>query len=126
MAFCAPLAGGGSRSSTCRAFGNGPACSLGAPLIGLQDALGLTRNDRLSRWLPLGVVVLLAVAVSAGSIGHGFAYDDGPIIFKNTRVHDLARWGRLFTSSYWPPRFGGSLYRPFTTFLFALQWAAAG
>jgi protein O-mannosyl-transferase len=58
--------------------------------------------------------------------GNGFAYDDGPIIVENARVHSLGEWWKLFATTYWPPRFGSSLYRPLTTVLFAVQWALGG
>ena len=66
----------------------------------------------------------LAVIASITGIGNGFALDDLALVADNTRVHSLERWWRLFTSPYWPPQFGASLYRPIVTLGYALQWAA--
>jgi hypothetical protein len=71
-------------------------------------------------------IVLLAVAASITGIGNGFALDDIAIIVQNDRIHSLDGIGRLLTDSYWPPEAGSSLYRPFTTIAFALQWAVGG
>jgi hypothetical protein len=71
------------------------------------------------------VVGLIALVVSAPSIFNGFAYDDIWIIVKNARIHDLGRWRDWLQMSYWPT-FEATLYRPLTTTLYALQWAASG
>lgn len=71
-------------------------------------------------------IVLLAVAASITGVGNGFALDDIAIIVQNDRIHSLDGIGRLLTDSYWPPEAGSSLYRPFTTIAFALQWGIGG
>ncbi len=71
----------------------------------------------------LAALAALAVAASASGLVNGFAYDDIPVIVQNARLHDLHRIGRIAIESYWPPRFGGTLYRPLTSILFALEWA---
>ena len=71
-------------------------------------------------------VALLAFAASATSLRNGFAYDDIAIIATNTKVHDLSSWWMLFASPYWPPQYGESLYRPFSTLAFSIQWAVGG
>jgi hypothetical protein len=68
-------------------------------------------------------VAALALAASAAGLANGFAYDDLPVIVQNPRLHDLHRIGRVAIESYWPPQFGGTLYRPLTSTLFALEWA---
>jgi tetratricopeptide (TPR) repeat protein len=72
------------------------------------------------------VVAGLAVAASAGSLVNGFALDDVPIIAENEAIHSLTNIPRLLIQAYWPPEFGPSLYRPFTSIAFALQWALGG
>ncbi|HEX5577985.1 MAG TPA: hypothetical protein VFX40_06375, partial [Gemmatimonadaceae bacterium] len=69
------------------------------------------------------LVAGLALAASAGSLVNGFALDDVPIIAKNEAIHSLSSIPRLLTEAYWPPEFGPSLYRPFTSIAFAIQWA---
>lgn len=69
------------------------------------------------------VVAGLAFAASAGSAVNGFALDDIPIIVRNEAVHSLANLPGLLTQAYWPPEYGPSLYRPFTSAVFAVQWA---
>ena len=69
----------------------------------------------------------LAVAATAmlayiGALRLGFALDDVPVIATNPLVH---RWAGLlgaFSSPYWPPASGASMYRPLTIASFALDW----
>ena len=70
------------------------------------------------------IVAATALAASVTSLGNGFAYDDIPIVAGNARVHDLSSWWTLFSSSYWPPQYGESLYRPLSVLGYALQWTA--
>lgn len=79
----------------------------------------MTRAD----WRPAALIAL-ALAASVTGLANGFAYDDLPLIVQNARVHDLYRLGALLTQSYWPPRWGGSLYRPLTSMAFTLEWTA--
>ncbi len=76
-----------------------------------------------AEWRPTAALIALALAASAPGLANGFAYDDLPLIVQNARVHDLRRLGALFTESYWPVRWGGSLYRPVTTLAFTLEWS---
>ena len=76
------------------------------------------------RPLPAIGVALLALAATITSLHHEFTYDDKPVILGNDRVHHLTGIWRLFGQSYWPAAFGGDGYRPVTTTLFTLQWAA--
>src|SRR5690606_12783592 len=77
--------------------------------------------------LPVALVVLVALAAYATSLGNGYAYDDVWIIQNNARVHELSNLREIWLTSYWP-EFGDELgaYRPLTIFLFAVQWALAG
>lgn len=86
------------------------------------------RTPVLPAWLavtrPSAIIVLLAaVAASAGSISNGFALDDVHIIQGNERVHSLGNLRALFSETYWPPEYGQSLYRPLTLAGFSVQWA---
>ena len=68
-------------------------------------------------------IIALAIIASATSAGNGFALDDVPLVADNANVHTLHGWRTLFATSYWPPAYGASLYRPFAMLGFALQWA---
>ncbi len=74
-------------------------------------------------YLILAGLVLLA---TARSLFNGFAFDDVPIILENTQVHTLAAPWKYAQQSYWPPQNLGDAYRPWTIWMFALQWQAAG
>ncbi len=69
------------------------------------------------------VVATIALAATITSLRNGFAYDDIPIIATNERVHHLASWWSFFGTSYWPPQYGESLYRPMSMLAYALEWA---
>ncbi|HSG46951.1 MAG TPA: hypothetical protein VLA43_03950, partial [Longimicrobiales bacterium] len=78
--------------------------------------------------LPSMLVVAAAVLVYLNALGNGFAYDDIVIVRDNPLVHGLGDPLRIWLSPYWP----GSeamlrgLYRPLTSFVFALQWDLGG
>ena len=72
------------------------------------------------------VVALVAAVVYAGTLRNAFALDDGHIILGNALVHDASGIWRAFLSSYWPPAFGGYLYRPLPVASFALDWQVGG
>lgn len=78
-----------------------------------------------ARWSAV-IVVLVALAASVSGLGNGFAYDDHPIIVENPRVQQFSAVWDYFTTSYWGPSRGNSLYRPITVILFALQRVAGG
>ena len=77
------------------------------------------------RWIPVASLALLATAGTVTTIGHDFTYDDRAVVFENDRVHALSHLPRLFSETYWPPKYGGDGYRPIVTSLFTLQWVAA-
>src|SRR5688572_7481768 len=83
---------------------------------------GVDRLRGASAW----TIVLLAIAASISGITNGFALDDVHIIVENDRVHSLANAWRVFVQTYWPPEEGSSLYRPFTSLGFVLQWTVGG
>lgn len=68
------------------------------------------------------IVAILAIAASITGVMNGFALDDVHLIATNERLHSLSGALRIFTQSYWPPEEGSSLYRPFTSLAFLLQW----
>ena len=51
---------------------------------------------------PAFLVLAIALAASATSLGNGFAFDDRWIIQFNGRVHGIGRWMAIFRESYWP------------------------
>ena len=72
------------------------------------------------------LVVLVAVAAYANSLGNGFAYDDNLIIPTNPTVTHPT-WDRALLGPYWPQaREGSGLYRPVVIGSFAVQWWASG
>ena len=85
-------------------------------------------EGRVSWWGRAAVVAGVALASSVTGLGNGFAYDDVQAVQRNERLHTLDAPGRFLTDTYWPPgkfQGGSTLYRPLTSFAFALQWAAA-
>ena len=71
-------------------------------------------------------VGLVAALVYAGVLRNGFAGDDGHIILGNALVHQWSGVWRAFGASYWPPAFGGLLYRPLTLATYAVDWQLGG
>jgi hypothetical protein len=68
--------------------------------------------------LPPALVALVAFAVFTNTLSHQFVYDDNSVIVENPRVHDLANWGEIVTSPWWPR----GLYRPVTSLTLAANW----
>jgi hypothetical protein len=83
-------------------------------------------QGRLPAWLAPVTLVGIAVLVAAPGLWNGFAGDDVYIIAQSAQVRTLAPPWNYFALSYWPPEFGGSLYRPLAVLGFALQWKAGG
>jgi protein O-mannosyl-transferase len=68
-------------------------------------------------------VVLCAVVPHIPAVWNGFAMDDLYIIAWNPLVHGIRGvWG-AFAGPYWPPDFGGFMYRPLPLASFALDWS---
>ncbi|HEX2648185.1 MAG TPA: hypothetical protein VHO95_13240 [Candidatus Dormibacteraeota bacterium] len=57
-------------------------------------------------------VATVAAAVYLGALWNGFALDDIPLIALNPLVAYPSGLWRAFAHPYWPPDFGGHLYRP--------------
>lgn len=72
------------------------------------------------------LIIFLAVAAYANSIGNGFAYDDQKILIENPLV-TTGNWRAALHSSWWPRVVEGSgLYRPFTSASFSAEWVLSG
>jgi hypothetical protein len=68
-----------------------------------------------------GAVAAAAVTVYLGALANGWALDDVPIVALNPLVaHPSGMW-RAFAAPYWPPDFGGHMYRPLVVASFALD-----
>ena len=76
----------------------------------------LTRDARLYL-----AVAGSAVVVYIGALWNRFALDDGPIIALNPLVQDPSGVWRVFVHPYWPPAFGGQLYRPLAVATYAVD-----
>jgi protein O-mannosyl-transferase len=82
----------------------------------------VTGQPRFPVWRSVFLVVFLAGAAYANSLGNGFAFDDPVVIGQNPAVVSSDVIGAL-SSPYWPNARGGAgLYRPITTASFALDW----
>jgi len=68
-------------------------------------------------------VALLAVVFVIPGITNTFVYDDVGLIEDNARIHDLANWGQILSSAYWPPPFVPQLYRPVASLSMAIEYA---
>jgi hypothetical protein len=68
------------------------------------------------------VVGASAVMVHIGALWNRFALDDLYIIAWNPLVHSLSGVWRAFGAPYWPPDFGGRMYRPLPLATYALDW----
>lgn len=72
------------------------------------------------------LVLAVALAAYANSVGNGFALDDNWFIVGNPVVTD-ARYDEAFTRSAWPGALEGTgNYRPVTLSSFATEWALWG
>jgi protein O-mannosyl-transferase len=67
-------------------------------------------------------VAAAAVMVHLGALWNRFAFDDVPIVVLNPLVHTTAGIWRAFLEPYWPPDFGGAMYRPIAISSFAVDW----
>ena len=67
------------------------------------------------------VVAACAAVVYLGALWNRFALDDIPIITLNPLVANATGVWRAFAAPYWPPSFGGHMYRPLVIASFALD-----
>src|SRR5579885_3050809 len=68
-----------------------------------------------------GAVAACAIAVHLGALANGWALDDVPIVALNPLVAHASGIWRAFAAPYWPPDFGGHMYRPLVIAGFALD-----
>ena len=71
-------------------------------------------------------VALCALVPHLPSLWNGFAMDDLYIIVWNPVVHSGQGVWRAFVSPYWPPDYGGWMYRPLPIATFAADWLLGG
>ncbi len=74
--------------------------------------------------IAIAVVVLCAVIVHLGVLGHGFTLDDEGIVQRNPLVHAWSGLWRAFVSPWWPA--GGGQYRPLVLASFTAEWWLGG
>lgn len=70
----------------------------------------------------------VAVLVHAMALGNGFAYDDVTVVAGDPGIHALGELPGRLVEPYWPTSYGAEVgsWRPLTTALFGLTWAAGG
>ena len=66
-------------------------------------------------------VAVCAVVVYLGALWNRFALDDVPIVVLNPLVAHRSGLWRAFAAPYWPPEFGGHMYRPLVIASFAID-----
>jgi protein O-mannosyl-transferase len=97
--------------------------------MGLRLALSAERPLSLASrraFVTCGVGVL-AFAVYANTLGHGFAYDDQRVITDNPAIRDLTDWRRIFTTPSWFMDGTSTIaFRPLATWTFAANYALHG
>jgi hypothetical protein len=85
-----------------------------------------TRVDHSEVWAGV-LAALLAVALHAASLGHGYTFDDPHIIVENPLVTGDGGLWPILTSHYWAALApNGSLYRPLTVATYWAQHRVAG
>jgi Flp pilus assembly protein TadD len=95
----------------------------------VTDAADGLRSERSpDSWIshPRLLVLFVAAAAYANSLGNGFAYDDNRVVAMNPVV-TLGRWGQALFGPYWQgARPGSGLYRPVTVASLLAEWHAWG
>src|SRR6185295_20235734 len=72
-------------------------------------------------------VAALAIAPYAGTLTHGFAFDDAQEVVRNLDIRSLADVPRLFARGAWDGAGERNpIYRPLTGATYALNYALAG
>ena len=67
------------------------------------------------------VVAACAVVVYLAALWNRFAMDDLYVIAFNPLVHSASGIWRAFSAPYWPPEYGGKMYRPLIIATFSLD-----
>ncbi|MCG6954797.1 MAG: tetratricopeptide repeat protein [Gemmatimonadetes bacterium] len=89
---------------------------------------GLRSEHGPDSWIshPRLLVLFVAVAAYANSLGNGFAYDDNRVVAMNPVV-TLGRWSQALLGPYWQgARPGSGLYRPVTIASLTAEWHTWG
>lgn len=73
-----------------------------------------------SKWFYPVLIVFVGAVVYANSLQNGFTFDDGPLVVHNPLVVKMDM-GAIFTSAYWPNQPELGLYRPLTTWSYAIN-----
>lgn len=72
-------------------------------------------------------LALLALAVYAHTLGHGFAFDDGIEVVRNTSIRSLSHWPAIFRQTAWAGAgWEQQLYRPLTLVSYSLNYLLTG
>ena len=75
---------------------------------------------RSSRLAPLVLLVVVACAVYAQTVGYDFTFDDILVIVRRPLFHHIEAWREIIGASWWSNK---TLYRPLTALTFAGNWA---
>jgi protein O-mannosyl-transferase len=85
-------------------------------------------TNRRTAGLAALLVGIFAMAVHGGSLGHGFALDDGPEVVDNAHIRSLAGAPQVFTTASWAGAGDAQvpMYRPLTTLTYSIDYAIHG
>lgn len=73
------------------------------------------------------LIFVVAVAVYALTLGHGFVFDDGIVIVRNAHIRSLANLPAIFSSTIWAGSgWAAPMFRPLTIATYALNYALTG
>ena len=74
------------------------------------------------------LLVLVTCLVYANALTGPFLFDSGPLTVGDARTHELSldNARAILTQNYWGARFASGLYRPVTTFSYAVDYALWG
>lgn len=79
--------------------------------------------DQLTMGRAVTLSVIVAVVVYVGAIGHGWTFDDTPIIGQNVNVRSIGTALGAFFRPYWPVELGAGQYRPLAILSFGVDWS---
>ncbi|MCH2170403.1 DUF1736 domain-containing protein [Myxococcota bacterium] len=82
-------------------------------------------HSRLETVVPL-LLAGFAGALYAGTLGHGFSFDDVPLIERNPLLRSLGTLPELLASDYRAPESESGLYRPVVMLSYAVNYAVGG
>lgn len=82
--------------------------------------------ERLSGRRAYLVVAMAALVVYLGALGNRFAMDDIPLVVRNPLVQSVSGMWQAFAAPFWPPDFGGHMYRPLSVATWTLDQAVGG